>query len=963
LKQRGKNRAEFEPLESRRHFSAGATVSGTVINNGAGAASETVYLDANNNSQLDANELTTTTNSDGTYQFTNVPAGAYIVRQVLLSGYTQVSPANNYGLHITAIGGATISNQNFTDTSGSGGAVSGIVLAGGSGLAGITVYLDANNNSALDTGELSTTTSSTGAYSFFNVPAGAYIVRQVMVAGYQQVTPANNYGDHVSVSNGSTAANQNFTDAALPGGVGGVGGGGGVATGATITGSVTNSGAAVAGATVYLDANNNGTLDTGELSTLTTASGTYQFSNVPAGTYVVEQVVPSGKTQSTPTAGTGLPLTVTAGATYANENFVDATPVVTPVTPVAPVAPVAPTPTASIAGNVFDDANGNGSNDDNAGGVAGLTVYLDLNNSGALSAADPQTTTDSLGNYSFTNLSAGAYIARVIPGSSYLQTTPSKNYGQHETVTTGQALTGANFGVQSVVPPPPPIPLASPWTDTDIGSVANAGSATQNAVTAPVITITGGGANITGADDAFNFAYQSLVGNGVIIAQVTAEQNLNGWAKAGVMIRESLNDDARNVMLALTPGNGAEFQDRLATHNTTTATTTAAGIGQWLELVRNGSLFTAFTSTDGVNWTQVGSASIPMVNNVYVGLCVTSHDNTQVEKASFSNVSITSTGAAAATPGSASNWSNVATAPLARWEAQSVTYNGQLYVFGGFIDRLLDATAECDVFNPATNTWSLVTDVPIGALTHAGTALIGNTVYFAGGDVGTFTQGKTLTATADVLTYNIDTNTWGAIQSLPVPVSCGGFVAINSVLYYYGGINATDNADVSNTYAFDLNNPSAGWISEAPMPNARNHVGYAAINGIAYAIGGQHLYNETSGNAAEVDAYNPATNTWTQVAALPQTWSSFHVSTLVVNGKIVIAGGQTNGGYDGIYQNLIEEYDPTANQWSTVGTLPEANEGLATAYINGQFIAVGGTVDNLGGWATNQTWVDSALSF
>ena len=56
------------------------------------------------------------------------------------------------------------------------GSISGTVTGG---LTGEVVYLDSNNNSVLDSGELSTTTSSTGAFSFGAVPIGSYVLRQV----------------------------------------------------------------------------------------------------------------------------------------------------------------------------------------------------------------------------------------------------------------------------------------------------------------------------------------------------------------------------------------------------------------------------------------------------------------------------------------------------------------------------------------------------------------------------------------------------------------------------------------------------------------------------------------------------------------------------------------------------------------------------------------------------------------
>jgi len=186
-------------------------------------------------------------------------------------------------------------------------------------------------------------------------------------------------------------------------------------------------------------------------------------------------------------------------------------------------------------------------------------------------------------------------------------------------------------------------------------------------------------------------------------------------------------------------------------------------------------------------------------------------------------------------------------------------------------------------------------------------------------------------------------------------------VCINNQLIYFGGINAGSTADLGNTWSLDLTNPSASWVAKASMPDPRNHLGYCEINGIAYAVGGEHLYNQVAGNDATVDAYNPVTNTWTAVASLPMPWSGIHGTTLVVNNKIVIVGGQTNGGYDGIYLNNIEEYDPTANSWAGVGTLPEANQGQAVAYINGTLIVSAGTIDNLGGWAQDVTLLDSSI--
>ena len=146
------------------------------------------------------------------------------------------------------------------------------------------------------------------------------------------------------------------------------------------------------------------------------------------------------------------------------------------------------------------------------------------------------------------------------------------------------------------------------------------------------------------------------------------------------------------------------------------------------------------------------------------------------------------------------------------------------------------------------------------------------------------------------------------------------------------------------------------------MPNGRNHIGAVAINGVAYAVGGWHVYNTINGNVAEVDAYNPATNAWTPVASLPVPLGSIETSTFAADGKIVVVGGGTNGGYDGVYQNTVNAYDPATGLWTVAATLPEANEGMSAAYVNGQLIVAQGTVDNQGGWSQNQVWTTTAVT-
>ena len=166
--------------------------------------------------------------------------------------------------------------------------------------------------------------------------------------------------------------------------------------------------------------------------------------------------------------------------------------------------------------------------------------------------------------------------------------------------------------------------VPSPWVSADIGAVAATGAASYNAGT---FTVTGSGADIAGMADEFRYVYQPGSGDGSIIARVASVQNTAPDAKAGVMYRESTAANSAFAAAYVTPGVGVIFQRRTSTGGGT-ASTIVSGVTapRWVRLTRAGNNFTAYYSSNGSSWTQIGSTlSIPMASAVQMGLCVTSH--------------------------------------------------------------------------------------------------------------------------------------------------------------------------------------------------------------------------------------------------------------------------------------------------------------------------------------------------
>ncbi len=442
------------------------------VNAGPGVAGVTVDLENSAGTVLE----TTTTNSQGLYDFTNLTPGTYQVQFVAPSGYTlspQTSIANDLGsapnqatgitAPITLTSGETLTNidaglvplgsigDNVFLSPNASGIQSGVNA--GPGVAGVTVDLENSAGTVLET----TTTNSQGLYDFTNLTPGTYQVQFVAPAGYDltpQTSIANDLGSAPNQATGITApitltAGETITniDAGLyqPASIGD-----NVFLDTADTGiqSGVNAGPGVAGVTVDLENSAGTVLET----TTTNSQGLYDFTNLPPGTYQVQFVAPAGydltpqtsianDLGSAPNQATGItqPITLTAGETITN---IDA----------GLYQP------ASIGDNVFLDTADTGIQSGvNAGpGVAGVTVDLE-NSAGTVLET---TTTNSQGLYDFTNLTPGTYQVQFVAPSGYTlspQTSIANDLGSAPnqatgitapiTLTSGETLTNIDAGL------------------------------------------------------------------------------------------------------------------------------------------------------------------------------------------------------------------------------------------------------------------------------------------------------------------------------------------------------------------------------------------------------------------------------------------------------------------------------------------------------------------------------------
>ena len=148
-------------------------------------------------------------------------------------------------------------------------------------------------------------------------------------------------------------------------------------------------------------------------------------------------------------------------------------------------------------------------------------------------------------------------------------------------------------------------------------------------------------------EDSFRFACKQLHGDGSIIVRVDSLANTGPWDRAGVMIRESFDDDGRHATVLVTTGHGVSFQHRFVDEGVAERRTCEGPKAPyWVKLDRSGDTFTAWRSPDGVRWVHAtgdpsdSSVNILMASDVYMGLAVSS-DLWPATSAEFSGVSTT----------------------------------------------------------------------------------------------------------------------------------------------------------------------------------------------------------------------------------------------------------------------------------------------------------------------------------
>ena len=169
-------------------------------------------------------------------------------------------------------------------------------------------------------------------------------------------------------------------------------------------------------------------------------------------------------------------------------------------------------------------------------------------------------------------------------------------------------------------------------------------------------------------------------------------------------------------------------------------------------------------------------------------------------------------------------------------------------------------------------------------------------------------------------------------------------MAVGGKVYAIGGVDDDDErCDAVEAY-----NPISGaWTRMASLPVARCSHTATVVEGKIYVVGGVRMDPDDNEDGEvvmdRVDVYDPAADSWQQLAAMPT--AKYSHAAAVLDGKIYASGGFTTSGDA---SDALEAYDPVANTWTTLASLSQARTSHASAVVRGKLYVFGGFSDSAG---------------
>ena len=316
----------------------------------------------------------------------------------------------------------------------------------------------------------------------------------------------------------------------------------------------------------------------------------------------------------------------------------------------------------------------------------------------------------------------------------------------------------------------------------------------------------------------------------------------------------------------------------------------------------------------------------------------------------------------------AAKWEVISELPTHRESFSTAVVDGKIYLIGGTLFEhargvLRDpgpgiwrgpfGMSLVEVYDPETNTWQRLADMPT-VRAGAETAVVDGKIYVMGGYAGKDNRGENFKFLKAVEMYDTQTDTWVRKQDLRILRMQFGVGVVAGKIYAIGGLLDPKEERPGLQGRLDLvevyDPVSDTWAKRADMPTRRDGFATAVIDDTIYAIGGAGwppAGNHGGPYLGTIEVYEPRTNRWRKRPDMPNLRTSFR--KVVIADKIYLIGGYAVGahGVRGERLTSTEVYDPVKKRWRLSSTLAAPTlSAFSMVAVNGKIYAFGGSTED-----------------
>src|SRR5882672_4317555 len=301
-------------------------------------------------------------------------------------------------------------------------------------------------------------------------------------------------------------------------------------------------------------------------------------------------------------------------------------------------------------------------------------------------------------------------------------------------------------------------------------------------------------------------------------------------------------------------------------------------------------------------------------------------------------------------------WTKLAVFPEPAEELLGASAGGKMYVFAGLAPGFKPIGMVYE-YDPATDKWTKKKPMLL-ASHHVAITEYGGKIYAFGGFVLPESGPPAWVPIDNAFEYDPAADSWKVLAPMSTKRGSPVAVSLGDKIYVIGGAVTgpgqsavhpqRPHTSVGTVEEYD---PAANtWRGRAPMPTPRNHAVGGAVGGKIYVVSGRvggAFISGGSSNVGVTEAYDPATDSWSQGLARMANARSAGAGG-VWGGRLYITGGEyQDPGMMATFRSL-EAYDPATNTWQTLAPMPVSRHGLAGAVVGNRLHMVSGDVPSAG---------------